>query len=32
MALGAEEFLRRFLLHTLPAGFMRSPGLCGECC
>ncbi len=34
MALGAEEFLRRFLLHTLPAGFVkiRHYGLLGNRC
>ncbi|MEA3273936.1 MAG: hypothetical protein U9Q81_01265 [Pseudomonadota bacterium] len=26
---GAVELLRRFLLHVLPKGFMRSSGLCG---
>ena len=34
MALGAEEFLRRFLLHTLPSGFVkiRHYGLLGNRC
>jgi hypothetical protein len=34
MALSAEEFLRRFLLHTLPAGFVkiRHYGLLGNRC
>jgi hypothetical protein len=34
MALGAEELLRRFLLHTLPAGFVkiRHYGLLGNRC
>jgi hypothetical protein len=34
MALRAEEFLRRFLLHTLPAGFVkiRHYGLLGNRC
>lgn len=32
MTLDAEEFLRRFLLHTLPKGFkrIRSYGICGH--
>jgi hypothetical protein len=29
MTLAVEEFMRRFLLHVLPHGFMRSTGLCG---
>lgn len=29
MALAGEELIRRFLLHVLPKGFMRSTGLCG---
>jgi len=29
MTLPLEEFMRRFLLHVLPHGFMRSKGLCG---
>ena len=34
MALSAEEFLRRFLLHTLPSGFVkiRHYGLLGNRC
>jgi hypothetical protein len=32
MTLSGEELIRRFLLHVLPKGFMRSTGLCGECC
>jgi len=31
MTLPVAEFMRRFLLHVLPHGFMRSTGLCGEC-
>jgi hypothetical protein len=30
MTLDPDEFIRRFLLHVLPSGFMQSPGLCGE--
>ena len=29
MTLGTWEFMRRFLLHVLPTGFMPSKGLCG---
>ena len=29
MTLAGEELIRRFLLHVLPKGFMRSTGLCG---
>ncbi len=32
MTLDAGEFLRRFLLHVLPDGFMQTPGLCGGHC
>jgi hypothetical protein len=34
MTLSGEEFLRRFLLHTLPPGFVRIRhyGLLGNCC
>ena len=28
MTLAAGEFMRRFLLHVLPSGFMQSPWLC----
>jgi hypothetical protein len=31
MTLTGEELLRRFLLHVLPKGFMRSRWLCREC-
>jgi hypothetical protein len=31
MTLSAGEFMRRFLLHVLPTGFMPSKALCGEC-
>ena len=29
MTLSADEFIRRFLIHVLPDGFMSSSGLCG---
>jgi hypothetical protein len=29
MTLPVAAFMRRFLRHVLPSGFMRSPGLCG---
>ena len=31
MSLTTDEFIRRFLIHVLPHGFMQSPGLCREC-
>jgi len=31
MTLPVAEFMRRFLLHLLPPGSMRSRGLCREC-
>ena len=31
MTLETPEFIRRFLLHVLPSGFMQSSWLCGQC-
>jgi hypothetical protein len=32
MTLEAVEFIRRFLWHILPRGFMQFPRLCGVYC